>query len=391
MKLRFCIFLSLFLAIPSLCLSVGIPTLDIPGTMQAAAETVQTAKGVEESITQVKGLQAYVTKIGNCKETVTKFITEKRELVEERMRKINEYRARIQQMAAAMASLAAEAQQFASTMQSDDLSLGEKIRSGINSAANMADSAGTVVGTGMSFVPQKGEGQEDGESDGNTPDGKTPKTDTPKADTPKADTPKADTPQTDTPADDSPTPSRKSFSTGFGYGQLRQTTPLAFAFAGRGSKSGTTEENVLIVPDHLSFLEVCGIDYEQALEKGALDRCLKNTVAKSKDLAEDEKSVYDKTEAATALQNGLLEYMAALYFEAMNIYNETLDYKNNAIDPIITSPTDSVDTSWRLAKEMHMELGKQFNNLNRLWGRNLAIRTYGIYASERFTTDAEKE
>ena len=134
----------------------------------------------------------------------------------------------------------------------------------------------------------------------------------------------------------------------FGYGHLHQTAALAFA-SEMNIVTGETEEGVLIINDDMgeekSLAEVCNLNYKTAAEEGRLTGCLEdlNAIRMASD-TEDEKIAQkikkygvDKEEARTLLENDYMNDLAARYLEALNIYNESLDFKNAQVDPIMTA------------------------------------------------------
>ena len=185
-------------------------------------------------------------------------------------------------------------------------------------------------------------------------------------------------------------PTRTTFKTSSGYGMIRSVYPLAFAKLSldiSGPKGGITENDVLIVPDSVSMF--CDLDYEEASEEGAYDKCLRqiNDITLSKVTEEVTKEDIDN--ARRDISNGQVEYMAAAYFEALDIYNESMTFKNNVVDPIVTADINDVQTAWIYVKEMNQALGTRINNLNRLWARNLGIETYFLYTQEGLKTPEE--
>ena len=87
------------------------------------------------------------------------------------------------------------------------------------------------------------------------------------------------------------------------------------------------------------------------------------------------------------IHNGYVEYLTATYFEALEIYNDSLTFKNNELDPVSTTSTSDIDGSWRVAKEMHILLGSRFNKLHKLWSRNLSMKMYSRYVNEKIKND----
>ena len=174
--------------------------------------------------------------------------------------------------------------------------------------------------------------------------------------------------------------------TSFGYGQVQNTYQLHFASLGEGTKTGVTPEGVLIVPESIS-LRCDSLNYEDATKDKKMDSCLKkmNDIITSEVSEELRKADIDS--ASKDIYNGYIEYLTATYFEALEIYNDSLTFKNNELDPITTTSTSDIDGSWRVAKEMHIVLGSRFNKLHKLWARNLSMKMYSKYVNEKIKND----
>ena len=72
-----------------------VPTFDIPGTFQAATEVQNTVNNVKESVTQVKQYQKTLSAIGTYKKSVTEFITNQKEKLQEKIEKIENYKKQV--------------------------------------------------------------------------------------------------------------------------------------------------------------------------------------------------------------------------------------------------------------------------------------------------------
>jgi hypothetical protein len=181
---------------------------------------------------------------------------------------------------------------------------------------------------------------------------------------------------------------RQQFKSSFGYGKLQNITPLSFASLSITNKSNKTPENLMILPKFISMY--CELDYEEASTDENMDKCLKkiNTIATSSVSEDVSKTQID--EAAKDFHNGYVEYLAATYFEAFEIYNDSLTFKNNELDLFTTTPANDIDASWVLAKEMHAILGERINKLRQLWARTLGMKMYSTYMDERFVEKKEK-
>ena len=80
------------------------------------------------------------------------------------------------------------------------------------------------------------------------------------------------------------------------------------------------------------------------------------------------------------------------YLKAFNIYNDSMTFKNNMIDPILTSNISTVDDAWSYTKEMTRILGTRYNALNNIWADALSIKAFKAYVTEAIKeTDEDKE
>ena len=184
-------------------------------------------------------------------------------------------------------------------------------------------------------------------------------------------------------------PTRATFKTSFGYGRIRQVYPLAFASLSLDigeSQGGVTANNVLVVPEAVS-LECDNLNFEDAAEDGNMDKCLRQLNDKALSKVSDETSKTEIVDAEKALNNGLAEYMAAAYFEAMNIYNESITFKNNVIDPAITAEVPDVQTAWKYSLDVSTSMGTRINALSRMWARSLTMKTYKLYQEKGLRTE----
>ena len=87
----------------------------------------------------------------------------------------------------------------------------------------------------------------------------------------------------------------------------------------------------------------------------------------------------ESEDVARDIENGLLEYYASSFFEAFNIYNDTLTYKTNIYDPVINQDIATVQDAWKYTKEMSQQLGERINQLAALWSRESSIELYKVY------------
>ena len=182
-------------------------------------------------------------------------------------------------------------------------------------------------------------------------------------------------------------PTRATFKTSSGYGFAHQTFPLAFASLSLDigeSQGGVTANNVLVVPESISL--ECNLNFEDAAEDGQMDACLRSINTKALSRVSEDVSKVEIEDAEKALTNGLAEYMAAAYFESMNIYNESITFKNNVIDPAITAEVSDVQTAWKYALDVSTSMGTRINDLSRLWSRSLATEAYRLYKEKGLQT-----
>ncbi len=181
------------------------------------------------------------------------------------------------------------------------------------------------------------------------------------------------------------TTKRKQFKSSFGYGKIQNKHQLLFASAKEGIKTGDTPEGVMILPESISMY--CNLNYETAIEDKNMENCLRNinTISTSEVTEEISKQQIDDT--TKDFLNGYAELLATTYFEALEMYNDSLTFKNNMIDPVITTTRNDIDASWAIAKEMHLVLGNRINNLRKLWSRVTNLKMYEQFRNEKFTKE----
>ncbi|MBR1948639.1 MAG: hypothetical protein IKA30_02470, partial [Alphaproteobacteria bacterium] len=179
-------------------------------------------------------------------------------------------------------------------------------------------------------------------------------------------------------------PKRVQFKSSFGYGHLQKNYKLSFASLSGGTKTGDTPEGMMVIPESVAMY--CELDYESAVEKGKLDECLRKLNTISTSMVTEERAKKEIDDATKDVNNGYVEYLTATYFEALETYNDSLTFKGNELDPVMTTKTSDIDASWRIAKEMHLVLGERVNKLRKLWARVLGMKMYSKYASEKFVS-----
>lgn len=149
-----------------------------------------------------------------------------------------------------------------------------------------------------------------------------------------------------------------------------------------GMRTGETKDGVLIVPESIAMsgVEKCDLDYKQAMEPQKMNDCLRAANALKYKL--EGRDQQESEDMARNLENGLLEYYASSFFEAFNVYNETLTFKTNVYDPIVNQDINTIQEAWQYTKEMSQKLGDQINLLAKLWSRESASEIYKVYWDE---------
>ena len=182
---------------------------------------------------------------------------------------------------------------------------------------------------------------------------------------------------------------RRVFKSSFGYGSHQSIIPLSFASLSSGDKTNETPEKIMVLPKYLSMY--CDLNYEDASKDENMDKCLKKISAISISSVSEDVTKAEITDAVKDFHNGYVEYLAAAFFEAFEIYNDSLTFKSNEIDPFMTTKTSDIDASWTLAKEMHAVLGSRINKLRQLWARTTGMEMYSTYMDEKFVDREEDE
>ena len=183
-------------------------------------------------------------------------------------------------------------------------------------------------------------------------------------------------------------PARASFKTSSGYGQIKTSTPLAFAQI--SLKGGTAMGNIMIVPRDI--FARCKLDYEQAAEKGKYDECLKkiNDIRMSEVSEEVTKDMID--DATEDLYNGYAEMLASGFLEAFEVYNDSVDFYHKQIHPnqeVNAQRIADVSEGWALSKDMNNLLDGRLNALNKLRGRQLLTKGFESYISSGVRTNED--
>ena len=182
-------------------------------------------------------------------------------------------------------------------------------------------------------------------------------------------------------------PKRAKFKSSFGYGKIQNKHQLLFASVEGGAETGETSDGMLIVPESISMY--CNLNYKTAIEDKNMEDCLRNinTISTSEVIEDNSREKID--DVTKDFLNGYIELLASSYFEALETYNDGLTFKNNKLDPVITTLTSDVDGSWRIVKEMHLVLGERVNNLRKLWSRATSVKMYEKFRNEKFTKEGQ--
>ena len=179
---------------------------------------------------------------------------------------------------------------------------------------------------------------------------------------------------------------RVKFKSSFGYGKIQNKQQLLFASVGDNAKTGETSEGVLIVPESISMY--CNLNYEEAIKDKKMEECLRNINAISISEVTEDISRQKIDNATKDFLNGYVELVAATYFEAFEMYNDSLMFKNNDLSPIATTSSDGkADASLVLAKEMYLILNKNINKLRKLWSRGTSMKMYEQFRKEKFAKE----
>ena len=355
--------------------SAIVPTADVPGTIQAATEVGNTINNVKESATQVSQYQKTMAAIGTAKKSVSEFISNQKEKLQKKLEKIEEYKKKAEEYKAKALSYKAEAEERVAYYK-------EKAESAVETAKEYKEKAENAVETAKEYKETaedmystvKDTVENADEIVGGVTDSVENKVNN------------ATSSVTEDLIDSGiqeaiPSPTRSSFQTSLLEPvNIKNSYALAFASLSLGDsilKGGSTPDKVLIVPDSISLY--CDINYEDAAEEGEFNDCLTKISQKINSEVEDGADKQEKDTVRQDFMNGYVEYVTAAYLEAFNIYNDSLTFKNNMVDPITTSNMETVDVAWSYAKEMNRIIGTRYNALRRLWSRQLGVKAYSAY------------
>lgn len=397
-------------------------TTDPLGIAQGVQKVAGGANRLKESIAAGKTLQKTMTSLGTAKKSVSEYISnvkkdiaKKKEKIAKYKKKAAEYKAKVEAAKKRAKELKEKAQEVKNKVNEVKTKVNEfkdtvdQIKDTVGDLEKMAEGKLDEFGNKIEdkvgdLTGDKGEKPEDPEEKSADPSSEPEQTPQPPSEPSDPQNPPADSSDTDkTPEnpDDSedlpiipkedlelPQPGRKPFDKpeenpeiSAGYGYLHNSEPLGFASVldSDDMDSNSTEDDVLIVPESLSAsgLEKCALGYKKAIKPEKMNDCLREANRIKFKMAD--RNQKESEDVARDIENGLLEYYASSFFEAFNIYNDTLTYKTNIYDPVINQDIATVQDAWKYTKEMSQQLGERINQLAALWSRESSIELYKIY------------
>lgn len=344
-------------------------TTDPLGIVQGVQKIKGEVDRLKQSVAAGKTLQKTMTAIGTAKETVSNFITNANKFIADKKKKIAEYKKQVADYKAKAAAAKKRAQKIKQDVQKakqEVQNVKNKIDEGKEAIENTKkvlegsgykiDQSGNII-DGLGNIVKSKEGQQQSRLN-------------------------------------------KSQNIFVAKASYHISMPVAFADLlddddddedDKGPKSGETKDGVLIVPESIAMsgVEECELDYEQAMEPMKMNECLR--AANALKYKKDERTQQESEDILRNLENGLLEYYASSFFEAFNIYNETLTFKTNVYDPIVNQDINTVQDAWKYTKEMGQKLGDQINVLAKLWSRESASQLYKVYWDEGLGAYDEKD
>lgn len=183
-------------------------------------------------------------------------------------------------------------------------------------------------------------------------------------------------------------PTRATFKTSYGYGSISQSYPLAFAQLSGITKTGDTPEGITIVPVELSV--VCGLDYENAPKDTKLAECYKKINGLIHHPVDEEYTQEKIANYRENLSNAVMEMLASQFFEALEIYNESIYFKNKVLDPVLNATTEtSTQNLWPKIVDLNQIMGSRLNKLSKLNARALALKGLETYQLSAIKSDEE--
>ncbi len=396
-------------------------TTDPLGIAQGVQKVAGGANRLKESIAAGKTLQKTMTSLGTAKKSVSDYISnvkkdiaKKKEKIAKYKEKVAEYKAKVEAAKKRAKELKEKAQEVKNKVNEVKTKVNEfkdtvdQIKDTVGDLEKMAEGKLDEFGNKIEdkigdLTGDKGEKPEDPQTPPTDPSD-SDQTSQPPSDPSDPQNPPADPTDPEKTPDDPddsedkpilpkedlelPQPGRKPFDKpeenpeiAAGYGYLHNSEPLGFASVldSDDMDSNSTEDDVLIVPESLSAsgLEKCALGYKKAIKPEKMNDCLREANRIKFKMAD--RNQKESEDMARDIENGLLEYYASSFFEAFNIYNDTLTYKTNIYDPVINQDIATVQDAWKYTKEMSQQLGERINQLAALWSRESSIELYKVY------------
>ena len=425
----FLILLGLLLVVKPAGAFLPVLTTDPLGIAQGVQKVAGGNNRLTESVAAGKTLQKTMTSLGTSKKSVSEYISNAKKMIAEKKKKIAKYKKKAAEYKAKVEAAKKRAREIKDKINKAKEKVQEvkdkvnEVKDKVNEFKDTVDQIKDTVGDLEKMAEgkldefgnkiedkignltgDKGEDPTDPEEKSADPSSEPEQTPQPPSDPSDPQNPPADSSDTDkTPEnpDDSedlpiipkedlelPQPGRKPFDKpeenpeiAAGYGYLHNSEPLGFASVldSDDMDSNSTEDDVLIVPESLSAsgLEKCTLGYKKAIKPEKMNDCLREANRIKFKMAD--RNQKESEDMARDIENGLLEYYASSFFEAFNIYNDTLTYKTNIYDPVINQDIATVQDAWKYTKEMSQQLGERINQLAALWSRESSIELYKVY------------
>lgn len=425
----FLILLGLLLVVKPAGAFLPVLTTDPLGIAQGVQKVEGGNNRLIESVAAGKTLQKTMTSLGTSKKSVSEYISNAKKMIAKKKKKIAKYKKKAAEYKAKVEAAKKRAREIKDKINKAKEKVQEvkdkvnEVKDKVNEFKDTVDQIKDTVGDLEKMAEgkldefgnkiedkignltgDKGEDPTDPEEKSADPSSEPEQTPQPPSDSSDPQNPPADSSDTDkTPEnpDDSedlpiipkedlelPQPGRKPFDKpeenpeiATGYGYLHNSEPLGFASVldSDDMDSNSTEDDVLIVPESLSAsgLEKCTLGYKKAIKPEKMNDCLREANRIKFKMAD--RNQKESEDMARDIENGLLEYYASSFFEAFNIYNDTLTYKTNIYDPVINQDIATVQDAWKYTKEMSQQLGERINQLAALWSRESSIELYKVY------------
>ncbi|MCQ2740584.1 MAG: hypothetical protein MJ210_00475, partial [Alphaproteobacteria bacterium] len=186
-------------------------------------------------------------------------------------------------------------------------------------------------------------------------------------------------------------PARAVFKTSAGYGYSSQTFSLAFAdikVSTEDVQTGETNNGIYIINDELASRCFGKEGYKGAIKDINLAECYQKLNEFSKTANEDLEKMHkkypdmpdmDEAMANKILRNAYMEDLAAQYIESLNLYNRSLEFKNNEVSPLVTSHVTTNHDAVEIARKMNMLVGEKLNEQAQFQARALSNKIKKLY------------